>query len=86
MNFRLVMEQAVVEVLLGLRSGQRTALFRFFRQLCEHPDIKGEFTEFDANLRRMEVKLVQRFQVTFWPDYAVSEIRIVSIVLTKERL
>lgn len=84
MNFRLVMEQAAVEVLLGLRPAVRTVLFRFFRQHCDHPDTTGEFTEFDATRRRMQVKLIQRFQITYWPDYAVNEIRIVSIVLTRD--
>ena len=79
MNFRLVVEQAALGFLLDLRGAERTALLKFLNQLCAAPDTRGDLRFQDATMRWIERKVSGRFRVTCWPDYAVSELRVVPI-------
>ena len=79
MSFRLVVEQAALDFLLDFRGPERTTLLRFLNQLCTAPDTRGELRFQDETMRWVERKVVGRLRVTYWPDYAVSELRVVAI-------
>ncbi len=79
MNFRLVVEQAALDVLLHLRNPERTALLGFLHRLCAAPDTRGELRFRDETMRWVEQKVSGRFRVAYWPDYAVRELRVVAI-------
>ena len=79
MNFRLVVEQAALDFLMAMREPERTALMRFFNQLCATPDTRGDLRFQDETMRWVERKVSGRLRVTYWPDYAVRELRVVAI-------
>ena len=79
MNFRLAVEQAALDFSLALRGPERTALMGFLNQLCAAPDTRGDLRFQDETLRWVERKVSGRLRATYWPDYAVRELRVVAI-------
>ncbi len=62
------------------RSGsQRQQVMAFISSLGNDPYCLGDFSETDKTGRTVQVKIVGRFAITFWPDHAVSEIKITHI-------
>jgi len=58
---------------------QRETVMRFIRSLADNPNTAGDFTEKDNAGRIVQVKVIGRYAVTFWPDHAVSEIKVTHI-------
>lgn len=69
------------EVLLSApRSGsQRQQVMAFISSLAHNPNCSGDFSEKDHVGRTVQVKIVGRFAITFWPDHAVSEVKVTHI-------
>jgi hypothetical protein len=62
------------------RSGlQREKVFNFIRSLADNPNTPGDFSEADDARRTVQVKIIDRYAVTFWADHAVSEIKVTHI-------
>jgi len=62
------------------RSGaSRKAVMDFIRSLAADPYCGGDFAERDEVGRTVYVKIVARYAVTFWPDHAVSEVKVTHI-------
>jgi hypothetical protein len=63
---------------------QREKVFHFIRSLAENPDALGDFSETDGVGRKVQVKVIGRYALTFWADHAVSEIKITHIKLADQ--
>ncbi len=60
---------------------QRSMVMEFIRSLADDPFQSGDFHEHDSVGRRLEVKIVGRYAVTFWSDHPVKEVKVVHIRL-----
>ena len=58
---------------------QREHLIDFIRSLAQQPNTHGDFSEKDEVNRTVQVKIIDRYAVTFWADHAVMEIKITHI-------
>jgi hypothetical protein len=58
---------------------QRKMVMRFIGSLADNPFTAGDFSEKDNVGRTVQIKLVERYAVTFWADHAVCEIKITHI-------
>ena len=43
------------------------------------PGTPGDYTELDDTSRELQVVVLDKFAITYWPDHAVREVRIVRI-------
>jgi hypothetical protein len=75
-GYRYVVDQAVFETLSALEEFERQWLADRSR-LVAHPHQEGDYAEFDAKGRRLEVTLFGEWLVTFWVDHPVKDVRIV---------
>jgi hypothetical protein len=60
---------------------ERKSLLLFFDKLARQPSLETEWTLIDHTGRTNFQIAVGRFLVTYWPDHAVREIRIVRLEL-----
>jgi hypothetical protein len=51
----------------------------FIRGLADDPNAQGDFSERDEAGRTVQVKLVDRYAVTFWADHPVCEVKVTHI-------
>ena len=57
----------------------REAVMQFIRSLAGNPNSAGDFTEKDNVGRTVQVKVIGRYAITFWPDHAAAEIKVTHI-------
>lgn len=81
MAFRYILDQAVDDVLATVPRRDATSLRDFFRFLAEHTSTEGEQRVIDGDGRSCEVKVHDRFVVTYRQDHAAREVRIVAVEL-----
>lgn len=62
------------------RKSERKQLIEFFEQLAKHPATESTWTVKDSAGRVNFQAQAGRFLVTYWPDHAAREVRIVKIV------
>jgi hypothetical protein len=67
------------EVLRGIRGIQRTSLVAFIDSLSAKPDTRGDYSERDGTGRDLEIKVVGSFAITYWPDHAAKEVKVVDV-------
>jgi hypothetical protein len=62
------------------RAGESlVAILKFVRSLAENPNAPGDFSEVDGSGRVVQVKVIGRHAITYWPDHAVSEVKVTHI-------
>jgi hypothetical protein len=77
--WKFVLNQTSVEVLLGTRQADRQRLLNHFRRLVDDPGRQGDFQAKDEVGRSVQIAVVGKFLVTYWPDHPAHEIRIIDI-------
>lgn len=78
-DWQFVLNQTSVQFLISLRGRRREQLVRALDALANDPMQKGDFEVNDDTGRRVQVKAVGRFMITFWPDVWVQELRVINI-------
>ena len=67
-------------ILSAPRSGvQRRRVMDFIYSLANNPHLPGDFSERDHVGRTVQVKVVGSYAVTYWPDHAVSEVKVTHV-------
>lgn len=77
--WEVVLHEDAVSFLLSCRSVERNKVLRFIEQLRESPTLPGHFEERDDAGHVLQVRLHGSHLVTYWPDQAVKEVRVVNI-------
>jgi hypothetical protein len=78
-GWKVAYDSEAVEFLLDRPSKERRRLIQFAESLKSNPTLAGDFVEEDDDARPLQMKLVDRFLVTYWADHAVKEVKIVRI-------
>ena len=78
-GYRWVAHQQAVEFLLHLPSSTRLLLIEQLDKLADDPSQETDSSLEEAGGRKLQLKVSGRFIITFWPDHAVKEVRIVAI-------
>ena len=78
-RYRVVVDDLVLEVFHAQRMRSRQWLLDLFERLAEAPHSAGDYQVRDKTGRDHEVKIFGRWQVTFWCDAPVKELRIVRL-------
>ena len=77
--YRLSAELGVIELLHGMKPHDRAAVLDGFRRLLQSPNADGDWRTRDAGGRDIEVKVFGRWQITYWLDSPVWELRVVEV-------
>jgi len=78
-EYRVVLHAELLDLLFRMRRAERRQLIQFFDALAARPHAEGDYEEFDSTGRPNQVKILERWAITYWPDHAVKEVRVVEI-------
>ena len=81
-SYTVFLRRTAAEALKQLRGTRRRAIERFLDYLAENPFEEGDFPEQDSTGRDVYCKVIRDYAVTFFPDHAVKEVKILEIVRT----
>ena len=79
MDYRYVLDAEVAEVILTLSSRQRWEFVKIFRSLASNPNQRGELSFRDSKGRKIQKRRFGLWLISYWPDHAVKEVRIVGV-------
>lgn len=76
-----VLSSKALTTLLGLSKNKQQHLQQILYSLASYPSQDGDYALEDEQGRAIQYILVGNYLISFWPDHAVSELRIVEINL-----
>ena len=69
----------VIEGLDAFTAKQRLEVFGIIRRLLQNPNASGDWQALAEDGRELEVKVFGRWQITYWLDSPVWELRVVEV-------
>ena len=78
-TFAYVVDESVMQLFADSKARERHELLQIFRHLGTNPYQPGDYVQKTASLREMQVKRFGKWLITYWPDDAVSELRVVDV-------
>ncbi len=81
-GYAVFLRQETAESMVRIPGVRRRAVEAFISYLSENPFDEGDFSEADETGRIAFTKIVRDFAITYYPDHAVCEIKILEIVRT----
>jgi hypothetical protein len=81
MAYEVYLRREVFEFLRQCRAQEREQLLTVFRALARDPYRRGDFTQRDRSGRELEVLIVRRYAILYWPDHAVKEVKVTDVRL-----
>jgi len=70
------------EALIRLKGEKRRAIDKFIDYLSDNPFEEGDFSECDKVGRIVHCKIIGVLAITYYPDHAVKELKIIELVPT----
>jgi hypothetical protein len=78
-DYRWVAHQQAVEILLRLSPSNRGLVLEQLDGLVADPFAVSDAHVSDDDGRDLQIKIAGRFIITYWPDHAVKEVRVLAI-------
>jgi len=82
--YRYALDCDVAESLFALPAKQRERFVKIFRSLANDPFQPGELFFRDSVGREIQKKQFAEWWISYWPDHAEKELRIVGVQKAKE--
>jgi len=60
---------------------ERALILAFLDQLQFNPNRPGDYEETDSVGRRIQIKIIGKYALTYWADHAVKEVKVTNIEL-----
>jgi hypothetical protein len=76
MEYRLLIDLGVIEILDGLPKRTRLRLLEQFRRIRSFPGNCADYQEYDAAGRRVQICIVSGWAIHYWDDFADRHIKI----------
>ena len=79
MEYRLLIDLEVIEVLDRLPKARRRSLLDKFGRIRRFPGNYSDYQEYDAAGRRVEICIVSGWAIHYWTDFADRHIKILAL-------
>ena len=79
MEYRLLIDFEVVEIIQRLPRRLRDDLMMYFQRIRDYPSRYVDYHEQDAIGRRVEISIYGRFAIHFWIDFADRHVKIIAL-------
>jgi hypothetical protein len=79
MQFRLLVDFEVIEILEALPKKSRTRLLNHFQKIRAAPGDFSDYYERDITGRRIEISVFANYAIHFWNDHADQHIKILAL-------
>jgi mRNA-degrading endonuclease RelE of RelBE toxin-antitoxin system len=80
MTYRLLIDLEAVDLLQTLPAARRRRLLRHFREIERFPSAHSDYTDTDAQGRRIEVSVADGFAIYYWIDEADRQVKILLLI------
>jgi len=77
--YTFAVDDSVLQAFAQSKPRDRLDLLKIFQHLADHPSLPGDHVRKTATFRETQVKRFGKWLVTWWPDHAVSELRIIDL-------
>ena len=77
--YKVFLRLEAMEALRAIRSAERGRISKFIDSLGKDPSQSGDYAEQDETQRRIEIKVIGTYAITFWSDHAVNEVKVTDI-------
>lgn len=84
MDYRLLIDIEVFDVLRSLQSRRQQRLLEHFRRIQRHPEDHAEYSERDPSGRRIDVCLFEGYAIYYWEDFADRQVKILELLPADE--
>ncbi len=81
-SYSIYLRRSASEALSSIRNPKRKAIERFIDYLGENPFDEGDFSEEDESGRKTYCKIIRDHAISYYPDHAVKELKVLEIVRT----
>ena len=81
-SYTVYLRRPASEALITVAASRRKAIEKFIDYLGENPFDEGDFPEEDESGRKVFCKVIRDYAVTYYPDHAVKELKILEIFRT----
>ena len=81
-SYAIFLNRPVYEALIRLKGNKKKAIEKFIDYLSDNPFDEGDFTESDESGRLVHCKIIRDYAITYFPDHAVKELKIIELVPT----
>ena len=81
-SYDIFMKRPVHESLKRLKGSKKRAIEKFIDYLSDNPFEIGDFSESDDIGRQIYCKVIKNYAITYYPDHAVKEIKVIELVTT----
>jgi hypothetical protein len=79
MNYRLLIDYAVIEFLDTMPHSQRRMLRNRFVAIRDNPRKYSDYKESDINLRLLDIHVYGKYAIKFWEDPADGHVKILDL-------
>jgi hypothetical protein len=80
MKYVAVFDETALRSLLAVRgSRRREKVLDVITALAKNPFLEGNFSAMDHTGRPVQLRVVGRFVLSYWPDHGAKELRIIDI-------
>jgi hypothetical protein len=79
MEFRLLIDIEVIEILDGLPKRSRARLLDQFQKIRSFPGNSSDCHEYDTNGRRIEISIASSWAIHYWIDFADRHVKVLAI-------
>lgn len=81
-SYEIFIKRSVHENLERLKGSKKQAIEKFINYLSDNPFEVGDFSESDEISRQIYCKIIKDYVITYYPDHAVKEIKVIELVTT----
>jgi len=81
-SYTIYLKRSVHQALRELRGNRKRAIEKYIDYLSDNPFDVGDFSETDSNGRTVHCKVIRDFALSFYPDHAVKELKVIELVRT----
>lgn len=81
-SYEIYVKKAAFAGLDQLRGSTRRSIEKFIDYLSDNPFDEGDFPETDSKGREIFCKIIRDHAITYYPDHAVKELKILEITTT----
>jgi hypothetical protein len=77
--YAYAVDESVLQFFATCKGREREELLRIFAELANNPFQPGDYLQKTSSFKELQVKRLGKWLVTYWPDHAVSELRILEV-------
>ena len=81
-SYDIFLKRPVHENLKKLKGSKKRAIEKFIDYLSDNPFEEGDFSEFDDSGRQVYCKVIKDHAITYYPDHAAKELKVIELVAT----